>query len=99
MKNFDYKALVLSCVDFSGYENSATLKSIYMSEYGNFRGNPCIKDCMSYLQGLPSVCTIPFYNYEIYKLLGADPDKDIDGKLIDQYWYNAGKAFKSILNG
>ena len=95
----DYKKLILDHIDFSGYAEGETLKSIYMSEYGNFRGNPCIKDCRDYLQGLPSVCTIPFYNSEIYELLGEDPDNDSNGKLIDKYWHNAGKAFKSILNG
>jgi len=93
----NYEKLILDNIDFSGYAPSDTIRSIYHAEYGSWNGCTIV-DCMNYLQGLPSVCTIPFMNHEIYELLGIDPDSDPDGKAIEKYWYNAGKAFKKVIH-
>jgi len=80
---------------------AATLKSVYMAEYGNYNDiSP--KACMDYLQGLPSVCTIPFYNGEILELLakaGVKVPKDDDKAyaLVEKYWQEAGYQFYMLV--
>jgi hypothetical protein len=77
---------------------AATLKSIYQAEYGYNGKSP--KACMDYLQGLPSVCTVPFENYKILELL--DPHETLTTqekqyKLINDYWIEAGHQFYQLI--
>lgn len=80
------------------------LSETFHSEYGhNLRLMAADKACRYYLQGLPSVCTIHFSNYDIYQFLkesGVYSEKDIekdDGAIIDAYWYIAGHQFAKII--
>lgn len=79
---------------------AATLKSVYMAEYGNYNWTTP-KACMDYLQGLPSVCTIPFYNTEILELLAKEgitrKTKDGQSALIERYWQVAGYQFYMLI--
>lgn len=95
------KMVVLEAVDDEYVaDNGCELAAVYFHEYGNFNGTSP-KACMDYLQGLPSVCTVPFYNSEILELLAAqgisrksEPAQD---KLIDDYWYACGNAFYNLV--
>lgn len=79
---------------------AASLQSVFMSEYGNWNGvSP--KSCMDYLQGLPTVCTIPFYNSEILELLESQgitrKSEDAKSNLIDMYWKTAGQVLYKMI--
>lgn len=81
-------------------DHAATLQSIYMAEYGNWNGcTPAA--CKGYLQGLPTVCTIPFYNGEILELLAAQgivrKSEAAQANLIDVYWETAGQCFYKLV--
>lgn len=73
--------------------------AIYEAEYGYNGVSP--KACKDYLQGLPSVCTIPFYNGEILELLAQHgiTRKTEAGQeaLIDVYWMEAGRQFWKMI--
>lgn len=94
------KEIVVNSVDLDmeGYEGE-TLKSVYQAEYGYNGVTPQV--CKDYLQGLPSVCTIPFNNFEILELLEAEgfTKKTEKGRygLIDKYWKEAGNQFYHLI--
>ncbi len=78
----------------------SALREVYDAEYG-YHGLPTWCKCKDYLQGLPSVCTVPFWNDDIINLLssaGVDMEQDED-VLIDAYWNECGAAFNAIING
>lgn len=92
--------IVSDSVDMDGQEAGTSLQSVYMAEYGNWNGcNP--KACKDYLQGLPSVCTIPFYNGEILELLAAQgitrKSEKAQHTLIEAYWETAGQCFYKLV--
>lgn len=95
------KAIVTDSIDHDYLlECGATLSDVYRSEYGYNGTTP--KACMNYLQGLPTVCTVPFYNGEILEILkqhGIDVPQDDDGQhdMIEAYWQECGKAFYNIV--
>lgn len=93
------KAIVTDAIDQDYLLECGSLSNVYQSEYGYNGVSP--KACMDYLQGLPSVCTVPFYNGEILELLAAqgisrksDAAKE---KLINDYWYACGNALYSMI--
>lgn len=88
-------------MDYIAECNHHTLADVYDSEYGNWNGTSP-KACMGYLQGLPTVCTVPFYNWEILEKLEAagikiptNDDKACD--LVEKYWKECGQAFCGLL--
>ena len=94
------KVIVQSSIDQDYLDECGTLRAVYFSEYGDYNGtNP--KACADYLQGLPSVCTIPFYNAEILELLAAQgisrKSEEAQGNLIDKYWQEAGYQFYMLV--
>ena len=94
------KAIVTDAIDHDYLLECGTLASIYNAEYGSYNGvSP--KACKDYLQGLPSVCTVPFYNGEILELLAllgisrkSEAAKD---KLIEDYWLACGYQFWKLV--
>lgn len=77
-----------------------TLREVYNAEYG-YHGLPTWRKCKDYLQGLPSVCTIPFWNDDIINILsssGVNMDQDEEA-LIEAYWNECGAAFNTIVHG
>lgn len=93
------KAIVADSLDFSD-QTLTYLAEIYNVEFGNFNGvSP--KACTSYLQGLPSVCTVPFYNGEILELLAnagiTRKSEAAKEKLINDYWLTCGNAFYNLI--
>ena len=83
---------ILDC----GFTN---LSQVYQAEYGYNGKSP--KACMDYLQGLPGVCTIPFYNSEILEILEANgitrKSEQAKANLIDLYWQTAGQVFYKLI--
>lgn len=77
-----------------------TLKQVYFNEYGSWNGTS-LKACTDYLQGLPTVCTVPFWNDEILELLADQgitrKSEDAQAKLIDDYWKACGNAFYNLV--
>ena len=96
------KAIVKDAIDHDYLADcEATLKEVYMSEYGCGRMYTNHTTCMAYLQGLPSVCTVPFYNGEILELLAAQgisrKSEAAKDKLIEDYWLACGyQLYKMI---
>lgn len=96
------KQIVTDAIDHDYLLECGSLSTVYMSEYGNWNGKTPRK-CKDYLQGLPTVCTVPFYNGEILEILeqhGIDVPQDDDGyqndkayDLIEAYWLECGKQF------
>lgn len=84
-------------MDFEQEKGPACLRDVYDSEYGYNGSSP--KACMDYLQGLPSVCTVPFSNFEILALLEECelvklfPKEDV----IEKYWQECGNAFYQLI--
>ena len=90
------KQIVTGAIDHDYLHEQGDLSTVYNSEYGH-TGLASWRTCRDYLQGLPTVCTVPFYNGEILELLakhGITRKSDAaQGKLIDDYWANCGHAF------
>lgn len=93
------KEIVNNSVD-GEYEPDQTMADIYQAQYGNWADdNPSA--CTEYLRGLPSVCTVPFSNYDILQLLAAKgitrKSDNAQQKLIDDYWATCGYAFYQLI--
>ena len=76
------------------------LAAVYNAEYGSYNGTTP-KACTSYLQGLPSLCTVPFHNGEILELLAAQgvtrKSESAKDKLIADYWNACGYQFYKLV--
>ena len=95
------KAIVTNAIDHDYLEEGETLKEVFMSEYGAFRMNVSARECVDYLQGLPSVCTIPFYNDDILSMLEGygimRKSRDAQLRLIEAYWNECGYQFYKMI--
>jgi hypothetical protein len=90
------KAIVTEAIDHDYLLECRSLSNVYQSEYGYNGVSP--RACRDYLQGLPSVCTVPFDNYEILSILGDKigvdfNDDDKCHEAIEAYWQECGKQF------
>lgn len=107
-----YKSIIIHNIDTSNYEGMdaldplVALKNIFLSEYGwnivNPRGKSLSQICTDYLQGLPSVCTVPFMDYEILQILekaGAFIPEDDTYKAVSAYWKGVGEAMAELIGG
>lgn len=102
------KAIVTGAIDHNyllecetkGHDLGSRLHSVYWAEYGNYSGTSP-KACKDYLQGLPSVCTVPFWNNEILELLAAQgisrKSEAAKDKLIEDYWLACGYQFWKLV--
>ncbi len=83
-----------------GWPEGTTPYQVYMEEYGNFYGFTQ-QAVTSYCQGLPSLFTFPFENWEILDTLadyGITRNRNSAIiKLIDDYWFNIGYAAYRVL--
>lgn len=99
-KNYSkaFKTLLLSCVDNSNYsdvelltdkEKELFLVETFKNEMGwSIKQKGVFKTALSWLQGLSSACTVPFYNDEIRSFMAEieytkAKDNDV---VIDHYW-------------
>ena len=93
------RQIVISSIDLSEREGQ-TLAQVYAAEYGH-HGKPTPERCRDYLQGLPSVCTVPFMNANILTILEAEgiTKKTEKGQLglIDLYWLEAGNQLWHLI--
>lgn len=89
------KQIVTDAIDHDYLLECGSLSNVYQSEYGYNGVSP--RACRDYLQGLPSVCTVPFANSEILELLEAQgisrKSEDGQANLIEKYWQECGKQF------
>ena len=81
-------------------ECNQTVEEVYEVEFRKWNG--CTpKACKDYLQGLPSVCTVPFYNGEILELLAAQgisrKSEAAKDKLVEDYWLACGYQFWKLV--
>lgn len=94
------KQIVTDAIDQDYLLECGSLPTAYNSEYGNFNGTSP-KACKDYLQGLPSVCTVPFWNDEILELLAAQgisrKSEAAKDKLIEEYWLACGYQFWKMI--
>lgn len=101
------KSLDLSCYDIEPkdlHDAFSQAYKIFQSEYRH-NNNKHVSDVnlfAEYLQGLPSVCSVPFYNYEILQsalLNGIDVSSESkEDEYLSNYWMNLSKAFFTLLN-
>lgn len=99
-------SITLDAYDIESKDLYTDIKEVYkifLSEYGHEikrqRGNE-IKAFSMWLQGLPSVLTVPFYNAEIlqnalmagFNLIGEGAEDDF----LDMYWVNLSSAFFTL---
>lgn len=93
------KAIVTDAIDHDYLLECGSLSNVYQAEYGYNGVSP--KACKDYLQGLPSVCTVPFWNGEILELLAkagiTRKSEAAKEKLIDAYWLACGNAFYNLI--
>lgn len=93
------KAIVTDAIDHDYLLECGSLSNVYQAEYG-YNGTS-LKACKDYLQGLPSVCTVPFWNGEILELLAVAgitrKSEAAKEKLINDYWLACGNAFYNLI--
>ena len=93
------KAIVTDAIDPDYLLECGSLSNVYRSEYGYNGVSP--RACRDYLQGLPSVCTVPFYNGEILELLAkhgiSRKSEAAKEKLINDYWLACGNVFYNLV--
>lgn len=92
------KQIVKNSIDLECAEGQS-LEEVYLSEYG-YNG-VSQKACTNYLQGLPSVCTVPFSNFDILQLLATKgivrKTDNAKIKLVEDYWATCGHAFYQLI--
>lgn len=93
------KQIVTDAIDQDYLFKYGSLSTIYQGEYGYNGVSP--RACRDYLQGLPSVCTVPFWNDEILELLAkagiTRKSEAAKEKLINDYWLACGNAFYNLV--
>lgn len=105
-----YKYLLISCVDHTDAAIDADsckelLVKTFHDEYGwhvqNPQGKTLRQICTDYLQGLPSVCTVPFSNHDILmwkeSVRGAPISVVTEAAHIEDYWRKVGMALAEII--
>lgn len=107
-----YEKIIVDNIDLSGYglENDGylydkvkTTYNIFKSEYGyNVERMGEKRAFKEWLQGLPSVLTVPFYNYDIlnlaylHEMLPASVTEEQEDKFLDDYFMNLSDAFFTL---
>lgn len=114
MKTYNfYQQTIIDAIDFDGYgietpqndrEKVIQLYNIFTSEYKgahnkHLRDEIIFKD---WLMGLPSSCTVPFYNHVILenaKKAGLNLVTTYqEDQFLDRYWANLSKAYFNLKN-
>ena len=108
-----YEQIILDNIDLEAYEikvennfdkvNKAY--KIFLSEYGHVLNRMSEERAFEeYLRGLPSILTVPFYNYEIlnmayaHNLLPANASEDFEDNFLNRYWGRLAVAFFTLKN-
>lgn len=107
------KQLIIDCIDLSGYEKNINdplqkiraVEKIFYTEYGfmiNRIGK--LKALTEWLQGLPSVLTLPFYNVEILEIakkwgsLKMNATEKQEDKILLNYWNYMANQLLQLFN-
>ena len=95
------KKVVAESIDHDYIQDCGkSLGELYRGEYGRWHGTTA-KACRSYLQGLPTACTVPFWDDEILDLLAKEgiTRETESGRfnLIEQYWDAVGYQFYKLV--
>lgn len=107
-----YEQTILDNIDFEGYDvleeqmtDYEKIRKVYLtfeSEYVHHNNRHLDRKTLfaEWLQGLPSVLTVPFYNYDILKNargygieIKTEADED---KFLDEYWGKLANAFFTL---
>lgn len=108
-----YENIIIDNIDFDGYgidndgylyDKIKTVYNIFKSEYvhDNNKHINEVKLFKEWLQGLPSVLTVPFYNYDILNigyingLIKADATDEEEDKFINEYFGKLANAFFTL---
>lgn len=97
----NYEAFILNCID-EDYDNNILTErddklrfvfDCFNKEYGHeIRRRGKQSALAEYLSGLPTCCTLPFYNVEIIDLaiemgsIDPDPDDKLVERVLENYW-------------
>ena len=113
-----FEKTILDNIDFEGYgfnndmylyDKIKTLYNIFKREYGYMIERVGeVNAFKEWLQGLPSVLTVPFYNGEILEnalnFAKENNDKALrvavrnEDKFLEDYWLNLARAFFTLKN-
>lgn len=106
-----FEQIILNHIDLNGYDMDepddikdvlSEVIGIFESEYlhSNNRHQPYVKNLTSWLQGLPTVLTVPFSNYDILKnaieygyIFESEEEED---NFIQSYFENCAKALITL---
>ena len=107
-----YENIILDNIDFDGYgldnnmylyDKIKTLYNIFLSEYGHEAKRHGDKRAFTeWLQGLPSVLTVPFMNYDIlnraylHGLIKANATEKDEDDFLSNYWIKLSFAFFTL---
>ena len=100
--NIDLDAYNIDSSNLSELEKINIIFELFKKEYiHNFNRRKDIKkEFASWLQGLPSLLTVPFYNSEILTdalLAGFNlPNEDTEDVFLEMYWLNLSNAFFTL---
>ena len=120
MKNYKtfYENTILNSIDLSeygikndgyDYDKIKTTYNIFKSEYIH-KNNEHINEVSlfsDWLRGLPTVLTVPFYNYDILEnakkdwILKINSEnlkyiEKVEGNFLDNYWIKLARAFFTL---
>jgi hypothetical protein len=113
MKNHKtlYENLIIQNIDLDAYdieegtefENIQNVHKIFLSEYGHeVKRIGEVKAFKEWLQGLPSVLTVPFYNGEIlniaylHGMIKANASEEDEDKFLNEYFEKLSSAFFTL---
>lgn len=109
-----YEQTIIDNIDFNGYGDEAerftdyplynkiqNVYSIFKNEYVHDNNEHIPERTLfkEWLQGLPSVLTVPFYNYDIFNnasAAGIDIDAVHIDDFLDAYWSRLADAFFTL---
>ena len=103
-----YENIILEGIDLESYDIKAesnfdkvnAAHKVFLSEYGfaiNRMGE--VKAFKEWLQGLPTVVSVPFYNNEILAIgyvnnyIKADATEEEEDNFLNEWFFNLAKAF------
>lgn len=112
LTNYTYfEKIIINNIDFEGYglnndmylyDKIQTLYNIFVNEYGHeIKRKGELNAFKEWLQGLPSVLTVPFEYYkilldaEVYGNFKLDTDEQ-ENEFLESYWLNLSKAFFNL---
>lgn len=104
LNSIDLEAYDIDTSNMNNFDKITEVYSIFVSEYihANNKNQDRKVVFKDWLQGLPSVLTIPFSNYEILKNAkkeGFNLDSELmEDNFLEMYWQNCADAFFTLYN-